>query len=58
MNETQTHQTIEEYDRTHPVRRPRWQVLEADMLANSRRDATRGERLALERRLWMQIGGG
>lgn len=49
--------SLEENERVHHSRRPWWQRLEAEMLANSRRDATRGERSQFERQLWNQIRG-
>ena len=49
--------SLEEDDRVNHSRRPWWQSLEAEMLANSRRDATRGERSPFEEKLWNQIRG-
>ena len=48
--------TLEEYNRTHS-RVPWWKTLETQMLSNSRRDATCGERSAFEQRLWDQARG-
>lgn len=48
--------TLEEYNRTHS-RVPWWKTLETQMLENSRRDATRGERSVFEQRLWDQARG-
>lgn len=51
------YQSIEDYNRNHPPRVPKWKELEDAMLENSRRDATRGERSALESALWEQVSG-
>lgn len=49
--------SLEEDDRVNHSRRPWWKSLEAEMLANSRRDATRGERSPIEEKLWNQVRG-
>jgi hypothetical protein len=51
------YQSLDEYNRQNPPRVPRWKELEEQMLANSRRDATRGERSAAEQALWEQVSG-
>lgn len=51
------YQSIEDYNRNHPPRVPKWRELEDAMLENSRRDATRGERSAAEQALWNQVSG-
>lgn len=51
------YQSLDEYNRQNPPRRPKWQELEESMLENSRRDATRGERSAAESALWEQVAG-
>ena len=51
------YQSLDEYNRMNPPRRSKWEDLENEMLANSRRDATRGERSAAEQALWEQVSG-
>lgn len=51
------YQSLDEYNRQNPPRVPKWKELENEMLANSRRDATRGERSAAEQALWEQVSG-
>lgn len=51
------YQSLDEYNRQNPPRVPKWKELENEILANSRRDATRGERSAAEQALWNQVSG-
>ena len=53
----ESYQSLDEYNRQNPPRVPKWKELENEMLANSRRDATRGERSAAEQALWEQVSG-
>ena len=53
----ESYQSLDEYNRQNPPRVPKWKELENEMLANSRRDATRGERSAAESKLWEQVSG-